>query len=351
MPNFRLILFPVSLIYAGIIRLRNFLFDKKILEAKVYSIPLICVGNLKIGGAGKTPFTELLIRMLGPENNLATLSRGYGRSTRGLLMAGFPADSLLVGDEPAQFKNKFPSMPVCVAEDRREGIWCLIQSGIKLIILDDAFQHRRVNYGLRIVLIEYADLFKPVISLPAGNYREPLSSLFRASMVVITKSAEIITEEAKVRIRRFLRQDWSLPLFFSTLVYELPVPVFQAPVLSQHIWDSTRKVILITGIANPASLVAHLQSRGLMVIHQSYLDHHNFTYQDIEKLSATFKAENTLATMILTTEKDAQRLKIPQLFQIASALPLYYLPIRAEIIQADKKEFESFIFEYVNSAL
>ena len=351
MSNLRLLLFPVSLIYAGIIRVRNLLFDKKILESRVYHIPLICVGNLKIGGAGKTPFTELLIRMLGAENNIATLSRGYGRSTRGMLMAGFPADSLMVGDEPAQFKNKFPSMPVCVAEDRREGITSLIESGVKLIILDDAFQHRRVNCGLKIVLIEYSDLFKQVIALPAGNYREPLSSLYRSSMVVITKSANAITAEGKAKIREFLRLPGSIPLYFSTLVYEQPVPVFKAPALSLPSWDSTQKVILITGIANPVPLLEYLRSRGLTVIHQQYVDHHNFTYQDIVKLSAIFEAKNTRATMVLTTEKDAQRLKIPQLLQIASILPFYYLPIRAEIIQADKKEFESFIFEYVNSAL
>lgn len=351
MPNLRLLLFPVSLIYTGIIRVRNFLFDKKILESRVYQFPLICVGNLKIGGAGKTPFTELLIRMLGSKNYIATLSRGYGRSTRGILMAGFPADSLMVGDEPAQFKNKFPSMPVCVAEDRREGIRFLIESGIKLIILDDAFQHRRVNYGLKIVLIEYADLFKLVIALPAGNYREPLSSLSRASMVVITKSVNAITAEYKVKIREFLSLPGSIPLYFSTLVYELPIPVFQAPALSQHSWDSTKKVFLITGIANPVPLLEYLRSRGLTIIHQQYADHHNFTYLDIAKLSANFMAENTRGTIVLTTEKDAQRLKIPQLLQIASVLPIFYLPIRAEIIQADKKEFESFIFEYVNSAL
>lgn len=351
MPNLRLLLFPVSLIYAGIIRVRNFLFDKKILASRVYSIPLICVGNLKVGGAGKTPFTELLIRMLGAENNLATLSRGYGRSTRGLLMSGFPADSLLVGDEPAQFKNKFPSMPVCVAEDRREGISSLINAGIKLIILDDAFQHRRVQYGLNIVLIEYADLFKPVISLPAGNYREPLLSLSRAGMVVVTKSADKIAIDAKVRIRKFLKLKDSLPLFFSTLVYELPRPVFQAPVMTQHSWGSIRKIILITGIANPVPLLEYLRQRGMTVIHQQYVDHHNFSNQDIDKLSTTFIAENTLGTIVLTTEKDAQRLRNPQLQQFASVLPFYYLPIRAEIIQAEKKEFESFIFEYVNSAL
>lgn len=351
MPSLRLLLYPVSLIYAGIIRFRNLLYDRQVFRSEKYQLALICVGNLKVGGAGKTPFTELLIRILSPLIAPATLSRGYGRKTRGLVMADFPPDALLIGDEPAQFKHKFPSMNVCVAEDRRLGISYLLNAGSKLILLDDAFQHRRVTYGLNIVLIEFTDLFKPVISLPAGNYREPLSALKRAQLVVITKTRGAINEDFKVRVRRFLRLRTALPLFFSSLVYERPQAVYTAQPLTDTEWAAVNKVILLTGIANADPLLDYLGSLGIVIVHHKYADHHIFTPENINRLSAAYMTENTALTIVLTTEKDAQRLKPAVIEAIAGKLPFYYLPVRTEIVKEEYKEFQSIIFEYVNSAL
>lgn len=348
MPKLRLLLFPFSLVYGGIIRLRNKLFDHGLLASATFPLPLICIGNLKVGGSGKTPFTEYLIRLLMPYIELATLSRGYGRSTKGVLLATSPADARMVGDEPAQFKNKFPALPVCVAEDRRKGISYLISRGIRLVLLDDAFQHRSLRCGLNLVLMEYEDVFKPVIMLPAGNYREPLSSLKRAAMVIITKTSVPVTTELSTHIRHILGLKPAFPLFFSGIDYEEPCHLYG----SQFIDLSTvKEIVLLTGIANPGPLVSYLRRLGIPLSHHRYADHHPFSMQNMHKLLHDFRNRSQGTTILLTTEKDAQRLQSQEFTGMLSGLPFYYLPIRSEILQPGRKEFETFIFEYVNSAI
>ncbi len=351
MSSLRLLLYPVSICYAWIVKLRNFLFDAGIFKSSVYDLPLICIGNLKVGGTGKTPFTESLIRLLGASYNIATLSRGYGRKTKGLLMAGFPADATMVGDEPAQFKNKFPAIPVCVAEDRRTGIEALQKTGVQLILLDDAFQHRKVRCGLNIVLLEYADLFRPVLALPAGNYREPFSSLDRAAMVLVTKSPGPATAQLNQQVRERLKIRPETKLYFSEIVYDALLPLYQTGNAKMPLLSEIRQVVLLTGIARAEPLLTYLKSQGLTVIHQAYPDHHNFTPQNIRQLVGVFQAEKNVQTVLLTTEKDAQRLQSARYSALLEHLPFYYLPIRAEIASAERLEFESFIFDYVNSAL
>ncbi len=309
---------------------------------------MICIGNLKVGGAGKTPFTEYLIRLLMPHIELATLSRGYGRATKGVLLAASPADARLVGDEPAQFKNKFPALPVCVAEDRLKGVSYLIRRGIKLVLLDDAFQHRRLRCGLNLVLMEYHDVFMPKIMLPAGNYREPLSSLKRADMVIITKTIRPVTNDLKTEIRKILGLDAAFPLFFAGIVYEAPCHLFGSQFIEL---SRVKEIVLLTGIANPGPLVSYLRRLGIPLSHHKYADHHPFSHHNIQKLLADFNSKPATTTILLTTEKDAQRLKSKEFTRMLSSLPFYYLPIRSEVLQPERKEFETFIFEYVNSAI
>lgn len=382
MSSLRLLLLPFSLLYAGVIKLRNSLFDLGVFSTARYDFPLICIGNLKVGGTGKTPFAEMLVRLLGDHIRIATLSRGYGRKTKGLLMATFPADASLVGDEPAQFKNKFPGLDVCVAEDRRLGIVHLQELGARLILLDDAFQHRRVNCGLNIVLMEYSDLFRPVLFLPAGNYREPRSSLNRADMVVITKTPVPVTDQLYEKARCFTRIGSGVPLFFAGITYGQPVRLYgltgppqlamlqnatSQPATSQPFtkqpgnsahdaslkldWVSLKKAVLLTGIANPGPLVSFLKGQGIEITHHAYADHHLFSRQNIVKLAAAYQALKGEGTFILTTEKDAQRLRSGDWSGELAPLPVYYVPIMSEILSSRNKEFESIIFEYVNAAL
>lgn len=334
MDKLRKLLFPFSWLYGGIVFLRNKFFDWNILTSKSYDIPIICVGNLSVGGTGKTPMIEYLIRLLQEHYKIATLSRGYKRKTSGYYLLKGNETAIETGDEPLQFKTKYSDIAVAVDENRQKGIAELkkISPKIDIILLDDAFQHRKVTPGFSVLLTSYDSIYAKDMMLPAGNLREPKSGAKRANIVVVTKCPPDIDHKEQEYIRQQLKLQPEQELYFSYIAYDNKV-YSQTTALDWQ--DIPKEFALVTGIAKPEPLVSFLKTRGLEFKHYRFPDHHNFSDKDIEGL------ENE--SFILTTEKDFMRLKTT-----FSPKKLFYIPIKQEFI-AGGKEFDSAVINWMNS--
>ena len=328
----RKILFPIVPIYYLVTSLRNKLFDLNVLKSKSYNLPVICVGNLSVGGTGKTPMIEYLIRLLKDDNKLATLSRGYKRSTSGFKLADNSTKVGEIGDEPNQFHQKFRDVLVAVDENRQHGIEELLKldDSPNVILLDDAFQHRKVKAGLNIMLTTYSNLYAQDIMLPTGNLREPRSGAKRANIVMVTKCPTCISDIEKDSIRNKLNLNNEQGLFFSSIAYN--DSVFNDLDTIRVLDLKDKEFTLVTGIANSQPLVDYLKSKSLNFEHLNYKDHYNFTDKDLEILS---KKE-----LIITTEKDFMRLNM----QLEKA-ELFYLPIKVAIDNANA--FNKLVREFV----
>ncbi len=317
----RIILFPIVPIYYLVTWFRNWLYDKGIKSSKSYNFPVICVGNLSTGGTGKTPMIEYLIRLLKDETSLATLSRGYKRKTKGFVLAVENATADSIGDEPFQFFRKFENIQVAVDENRQNGIEQLMTSGEKLevILLDDAYQHRKVKPGFNILLTAHDNLYYRDIVLPTGNLREPRSGSKRADVIVVTKCNKDLPEAEKSKITSKLKLKKNQKLFFSYVEYSNSV----TSGFNELELVTLPKFTLVTGIANAKPLVDFLADKGLKFDHLEYGDHYNFRASDIETLASK--------PLIITTEKDYVRLSGNESLKDK----LYYLPIEIKI---DKEE-------------
>lgn len=312
MNKLRKILFPFSILYDGVTSLRNFLYNKGILKSIAFDIPVICVGNLSVGGTGKTPMIEHLIRLLKSDYKLAVLSRGYKRESQGFQWVSTSDTAKKVGDEPLQFKKKFPEITVAVDADRRRGINQLKENH-HVILLDDAFQHRKVKPSFSILLTPYFDLYSHDLVLPAGNLRESSRNAKRADIVVVTKCPTILSTEEKETIRKTLHHK---EVYFSTIAYAETIKNIQQEE-SLTFFDK-KSFTLVTGIANSQPLVDFLLSKKFVFEHLNFPDHHHFTKKEIDFLSEK--------SWILTTEKDFMRLEN----QITHNR-LFYLPIEINI--------------------
>lgn len=343
----RLLLFPFSILYGLGVILRNLAYDFGIFKSQKFELPVISVGNLSVGGSGKSPMTEYLVRLLKDKYKIATLSRGYGRKTSGFLYVDTNSLSSESGDEPLQFKRKFRDITVAVCENRTEGILRL-EPDHELIILDDAFQHRSVKPGLNILLFEYGTLFKQQWLLPAGDLREPLWAINRADIVVISKCPEKMNSEQQNAIRSKFRTD---TLFFSFLKYgNLKSFNEDTPGRSLNSINQKSKVILLTGIAKASPLIAELASYGPELIHHQYPDHHQFSDKNIAKLVNEFNELNGDDNLIITTEKDAQRLRTAGTIEQLKDLAIYYLPVEAAFNEPEVKKFNNLIEEYASKS-
>jgi tetraacyldisaccharide 4'-kinase len=335
----RLLLLPFSFLYGLIIILRNKAYDFGILKSKGFEIPTIVVGNLAVGGTGKSPMTEYLIRMLMHSYKVATLSRGYGRKTKGFLLVENHDDPMKVGDEPLQFKRKYPEITVAVCEDRVVGVEKL-KNDHDLVILDDAFQHRALKPGFSILLLEYKSLFKPKFLLPAGNFRDTFSQRKRADIIVISKSPENISEDDKQKALNHLHVSFNQKVVFSYLKYGKPYALNTERAnagkdeVDIHQDD---EVVVVTGIANPTLLVEYLKTKVKEVHLLKYPDHYQYTKQDIKKISAKLESINHHNKRIITTEKDAQRFNIKSLSNLVHSLPIVVLPIETAFSASDHK--------------
>jgi tetraacyldisaccharide 4'-kinase len=338
----RLFLLPLSIIYGFIILLRNKLYDWGIFKAVKFDLPVICIGNLVVGGAGKTPTTEYIVRLL-TDYKVAILSRGYGRETKGFLMADGNATAKTIGDEPMQYYQKFANVSVAVCEDRVFGINQL-KDNHDVILLDDAYQHRAVKAGFNLLLFDYASVKKFQMLLPAGNLREPLRNYNRAEAVLITKAPLPLNLVDQIEIRRKIDTRIDQRISFSTIKYGSLVSL-NTKETKEHITDET--IFLFTGIANPKPLFTYLSQFSLSIEQFEYPDHHQFTIENIKELITAFNQHPAKEKIIITTEKDSKRLLGVNLKDLLLNLPIYYLPIEIELASKDKFTFDKNILDYV----
>lgn len=343
--SLRYLLLPFALIYGGVILLRNKLFDKNILRSAEFDFPLICVGNLAIGGTGKTPMVEYLIRILNKKYHVATLSRGYKRKTKGFFIADEKTTTLEIGDEPMQIHTRFPGITVAVAEERIIGIPQLLtskeQTGV--IILDDAFQHREVKAGLNILLTDFNSLYSNDFLLPAGNLRDVKSSSKRADIIVVTKCRPNLSSAEKQEIIFHLNPLKSQKIYFTKINYGEPYHLF-----SKEIFDYQGYfVLLLSGIANPEPMVKEVNSKTGSFSILKYKDHYNFHSSDIKEIKERFTNIAGSKKIILTTEKDA--VKLLQFKNELEDFPVYVLPMNHEFLFEEKLNFTKNILEFVAS--
>jgi tetraacyldisaccharide 4'-kinase len=343
----RLLLLPFSLLYGIVIVLRNKLYDMGLFKSIRFDIPIICVGNLVVGGSGKSPVTEYLVRLL-DGHKIAILSRGYGRETKGFILADESATALSIGDEPMQFYHKFPHVTVAVCEDRVKGI-NLLKDQHDLVILDDAYQHRRVKPGFSILLFEFQKLLTPQFLLPAGNLREPFFGYKRAQAILVTKSPNQISTVEKNNITQKFAYSKKYAISFSFLQYGNLNHLFIEQEQPCSAISKETMVYLLTGIANPVPLITHLKNFTSHIEHHEYPDHYRFTLQDIKGLVDAFNRNSSKEKLILTTEKDAQRLLGDSFKELLLNLPVFYLPIKIALQQEDKVTFDQKILDYVSS--
>lgn len=329
----RKILLPFVPVYYFVTWLRNMLYDIGFKKSVAYKFPVIAVGNLSVGGTGKSPMVEYLIRLLQNKVRLATLSRGYKRETKGFQMVDIHSTVKEVGDEPLQFKTKFIDVIVGVDGDRRNGISRLIahEPMPEVVLLDDAYQHRKVKAGLYILLTAYYDLYCDDMLLPTGNLREPKAGAARADIIVVTKCPKGITAQNERKIINKLSVKSYQQVFFSTIEYGCELMNMSGKRSVDSLGQAS--FALVTGIANPSSLVSYYSSLGLDFIHVKYPDHHNFTKKDMEALRKY--------DLIVTTEKDYVRLVSDFSDQV-----LWYQPITMEFID-NQELFDAKIVGFV----
>lgn len=330
----RYILFPIVPIYYFVTWLRNKLYDLGWKGSTSYDIPVICVGNLSVGGTGKTPTIEYLIKLLSGNYKVATLSRGYKRKTSGFIIADESATAASIGDEPFQFYNKFKDITVAVDVNRRHGISELLkQKQPDIILLDDAFQHRKVKAGFNILLTSFGSLYSDDFVLPTGNLREPRSGAKRADVIIVTKCPETISNSEKTSIINQLKPLEHQQVFFSSIQYS--ETVFNSSESRSLLELKDDEFTLVTGIANPKPLEKFLEKEGLKFDHLKFKDHHSFSNEDILLLKNKKR--------IVTTEKDYVRLSP----YFLDENKLFYLPIEFNIEPLEL--FEKSIHDYLKS--
>lgn len=330
--------------------MRNKLYDFELLKSIEFSLPVISVGNLNMGGVGKTPHVEYLIRLLNGYN-IATLSRGYKRITKGFIQANENSTINDIGDEPLQYKNKFNQIIVAVDEKRVRGIQTIKKTRpeIQLIILDDAYQHRAVKPGINILVTDFSRLYIDDYVLPSGRLREWSIGSSRADIIIVSKTPEILSPLDRRRIKEELNPKPYQEIFFSYTKYSDLIPFTLNAQNIDYQNQNNCSVVLITGIAKPAPLLYHLKDQYQTVEHLKYPDHHNFSTQDIENIKSKYVALFGNNKLIITTEKDIMRLSLPEIKEQIEELPIFYLPIEICFHGNDKEEFDNKILKYVRA--
>ena len=347
MQTLRILLIPFSLLYGLAVFCRNALYDIGVFRSHSFKLPVILVGNLSTGGTGKTPHVDYLIRLLKPGYKVATLSRGYGRETKGYREATLHCSVTEIGDEPLLYKTRHPDVVVTVCEDRASGIRTILKQHpeIQVIIMDDGFQHRRVKPGFSLLLTPWQKPWFRDYLLPAGNLREQSSGRHRANCAVITRTPADASPEMMSALRGKADLHHGKPVFFSSIQYGSPLPVFKdAPTFPER----PAKVVLFAGIADADRFVAYAESKFGEVDATLFSDHHIFTERELVDLSEKYQQWHlqTGNAVLLTTEKDAMRLRTGSDASSLSSLPLYYLPIDV-VFHQETASFDAIIHNYV----
>lgn len=347
------ILYPFSFLYGIIVTVRNLFFDIGILRSQRFPLWVISIGNLSVGGTGKSPHTEYIARLLENLSNhyenlelsfdkIATLSRGYGRINKGFKLVHSTSDAKEVGDEPLQLKRRLNDLHVAVDENRAHGINMLLASNpqLRVVLLDDAFQHRYVNRDLSILLTNYNAPFYNDCMLPAGRLREPRRGYKRAQLIIVTNVPTSITDTEKKIIQKSINPKRKQKVFFSSIVYQPLVHVFKSNTPIPPM-DKNHSVLLLTGIANAHGLYNYLAEIARDVIHIPFPDHHVFNPSDIAKVIKSFDDISNPNKIIITTEKDAMRLQSGSLINGFGKVTVFYLPIQVKI--HEENDFEGAI--------
>jgi len=349
----RFILFPFALVYGLVVRIRNKLFDWKIIKPVSFPIPVIAIGNLVAGGSGKTPLTEYIVRLLQKEFRVATLSRGYRRKTKGFRIVNASDKMETAGDEPLQYALKFPDITVAVDERRKHGIRQLMAEvpGLEAVILDDAYQHRYVMPGIAVLVTDYQKIYMKDYLMPVGRLREHRKSSKRSDIIVVSKTPKIFSPLVR---RQLLEELKPLPqqlVCFSYITYEDWIPVFpDTPVIG--IDDrKVNTILMVTGVANPSPMEEYIRPYCSELSMMEFPDHHNFSEKDIHSIRDTFISLPTRRKLLVTTEKDAVRLKTPEAFKLLGDLPFYYVTIRFNFHPGDKEKFHSAILALMHKKI
>lgn len=345
------LLLPFAVIYGMVVRLRNKLFDWGVLRSRVFPLPVICIGNLTVGGTGKTPHTEHVAGVLRDVCRTAVLSRGYGRRTHGFILADESSDAATIGDEPKQMKDRFgDSVIIAVDESRTEGLDLLLASNDRpgAVVLDDAYQHRYVKPSLTVLLTSYERPFTCDALLPAGRLRENRAEKHRADIIIMTKCpadmAPIDYRIAINEIKPFPYQE----LFFTTLTYgDLHRMDGCGDTLPLSELTAGHSVLLVTGIANPTQLRKQLEKRAGAVTAINFPDHHSFTRRDLQRVVSAFQSMRGDDKIIVTTEKDAARLR-PMMEHLGDAKDkTYVLPVKVKFLLGQEEKFNNIIKRHV----
>ncbi|MCK4662321.1 MAG: tetraacyldisaccharide 4'-kinase [Bacteroidales bacterium] len=349
------LLFPFSLLYGFIVSFRNILFDYNFLNSHEFDVPVLSVGNITVGGTGKTPHVEYIVDLLNKEFNVATLSRGYKRKSKGFVLASENSTVKDIGDEPKQIKKKFPDIHVAVDNNRVHGIKKLlskkIETIIDVIILDDAFQHRYVKPGFSILLIDFNQPLSNDHLLPLGRLREHAHEKRRANLILITKSPN----ELKPIERRIIVKDLKLfpyqTLYFTTYKYGNLIPVFNNDnvIDNEKLKNKSYSVLVITGIAKYKPFVQYIKTFSNDIHHIGFPDHHYFTKKDINKILNKFNDISNPNKIIITTEKDSVRFYETSYKNLIEESPIFYIPIEIDFLNEDKENFNKLITNYIRS--
>ncbi len=343
--SFRILLIPFSLFYWMAIWVRNKLYDIGVFKSVSFNLPLINVGNLSVGGTGKSPMIEYLTRLLHQEKKIGILSRGYKRKTKGYNLASEFSTALEIGDEPLQFHKKFPEAAVAVGEERIVAIPQLLHDrpGTEVILLDDAFQHRAIKAGLNILLTDCNNLFTRDFYLPAGDLRDLKKSYRRSDIIVVTKCPFDLSQSAKEATIKEINPEPQQHVFFTTIEFGLPYHILS---YNQHkVINMQTEVLLVTGVANPEPLKNYLDEQCDLYNMITYRDHHIFTIDDWKDIGKRFASMETQDKIILTTEKDAMRLM--KFESEVAVLPLFVIPIEHRFLFDEGSQFDHLVTKFI----
>jgi tetraacyldisaccharide 4'-kinase len=347
--SFRILLLPFALLFGLIVIIRNWLYDQNILKSATFGLPLIGVGNLSVGGTGKSPMVEFLVMHLKGQFKVATLSRGYKRKTKGYALANEATTAIEIGDEPLQFYKKFPDVPIAIGEERIVAIPQLLHDRpeTEVIILDDAFQHRAIKAGLNILLTDCGNLFTRDFFLPTGDLRDAKESYKRADIIVVTKCKPDLSAVEKEALLREIDPVKGQKVFFTAIAYGIPYHISHR---TFYPVDENTEVLLVTGIANPRPLKNFLEEHIHTYYMMHYNDHHIFSIDDWKDIKKRFEGIEAERKIILTTEKDAMRLL--KFNNEIDGMPFYVMPIEHKFLfneeQLFLKEVTGFIENFKN---
>ena len=338
----RYLLFPLSFIYGSITAIRNLLFDYGIFKSQSYTIPIICIGNLSLGGTGKTPHTQYLLDLLKNNYKVAVLSRGYGRKNSNLQFVEITSNAFEVGDEPLQLKQNNPECLVVVEKNRNKGVKKILNDfpETEVILLDDGYQHRWIKAGFNIIITPFSSPYYKDYLMPVGKLRESKKGVSRANAVIFSKTPENTNPTLKKgmleRLHLFAHQE----AYFSGIEYHRFKCINNNTELEEN---NPYSITLVSGIANANPLIKYLEEKGHSINHLKYSDHHNYSSNDIDTILAEYNADKSIKKLILTTEKDATKLK--QFLPHFKDVNFYYIPIEIKIDQS--KKFKNQILDYV----